>query len=142
MNAVKKKSRIWSVLCVVVLAVLEFGLDLHRASRFTGGAFVLLVALAVLSQVWDIRRAIRADRREQEGLPPEDEDDLGTKVVVGGFSLIDKGFRKLNPDYDPDAERNARRADPEEVRKLDEMKQAGLIDGEEYRRRVRELAER
>jgi len=138
----KNKGRIWSLLLVLVLAILEFGRDMHRASRFTGGAFILLATLAVFSMVWDVRRAARADRREQEGLPPEEQDDVFSTAVVSGLAMIDKGFRKFNPDYDPEAERNARRADPAQLQKLDEMKKAGLIDGEEYERRKKQLAER
>ena len=42
--------------------------------------------------------------------------------------------------YDSDAERNVRNADPDALRKLDEMKAAGLIDEKEYQQRKKELA--
>ena len=60
-------------------------------------------------------------------------------AAVGAMSLLDRGLRKINPDYDPDAERNARKVDPAAIAKLDEMKQAGLIDEKEYQRRKQEL---
>ena len=73
-----------------------------------------------------------------ENVPDEMSDAIGD-AAVGAMSLLDRGLRKINPDYDPDAERNARKADPAAIAKLDEMKQAGLIDEKEYQRRKQEL---
>ena len=133
----EKFKRVGLVLIALLLAFAEFGLDLMRARRTSGLVIVVIVALALLDLFRDMRRISKQSKRED--VPDEMADAIGD-AAVGGLSLLDKGLRKLNPDYDPDAERNARNADPDALRKLDEMKAAGLIDEKEYRQRKKELA--
>ena len=133
----EKFKRVGLVLIALLLAFAEFGLDLMRARRTSGLVIVVIVALALLDLFRDMRRISKQSKRED--VPDEMADAIGD-AAVGGLSLLDKGLRKLNPDYDPDAERNTRNADPDALRKLDEMKAAGLIEEKEYRQRKKELA--
>ena len=133
----EKFKRVGLVWIALLLAFAEFGLDLMRARRTSGLVIVVIVALALLDLFRDMRRISKQSKRED--VPDEMADAIGD-AAVGGLSLLDKGLRKLNPDYDPDAERNTRNADPDALRKLDEMKAAGLIEEKEYRQRKKELA--
>ena len=133
----EKFKRVGLVLIALLLAFAEFGLDLMRAKRTSGAVIVVIIALALLDLFRDMRRISKHSKRED--VPDEMADAIGD-AAVGGLSLLDRGLRKINPDYDPDAERNARNADPDALRKLDEMKAAGLIDEKEYRQRKKELA--
>ena len=128
-----KVKRIGLILFAVILAGIEFGLDMHRAGRHS---IIMFVALACFDLFRDVRKISKQTKGED--LPDEMSDAMGD-AAVGAMSLLDRGLRKINPDYDPDAERNARKADPAAIAKLDEMKQAGLIDEKEYQRRKQEL---
>lgn len=131
-----KVKRIGLILFAVILAGIEFGLDMHRASRHSGLVIVVFVVLACFDLFRDVRKISK--QTKVEDVPDEMSDAMGD-AAVGAMSLLDRGLRKINPDYDPDAERNARKADPAAIAKLDEMKQAGLIDEKEYQRRKQEL---
>ena len=131
-----KVKRIGLILFAVILAGIEFGLDMHRASRHSGLVTVMFVALARFDLFRDVRKISK--QTKVEDVPDEMSDAMGD-AAVGAMSLLDRGLRKINPGYDPDAERNACKADPAAIAKLDEMKQAGLIDEKEYQRRKQEL---
>ena len=131
-----KVKRIGLILFAVILAGIEFGLDMHRACRHSGWVIIMFVALACFDLFRDVRKISK--KAKEEDVPDEMSDAIGD-ATVGALSVLDKGLRKINPGYDPDAERNTRKADPAAVAKLDEMKQAGLIDEKEYQRRKQEL---
>ena len=140
-----KIKRIGLFLLIAVLAVVEFGLDVRRAGGGSKGAFTVMIVLACLGLVRDIRKGAKGMRQEEPEeqehtvLPSEAVADLMMKGTASALGGLDWALRKINPDYDPDAERNARRADPDAARKLDEMKQAGLIDEKEYQQRKKKL---
>ena len=141
-----KIKRIALVVLMIALAVLEFGLDMRRLGGRSGSIFTILILLSIVGLFKDIRRATKPERRDEEEPHPSDPSDMiahatmnATGTALGGLDWL---LHKINPGYDPDAERNARNADPDALRKLDEMKAAGLIDEEEYRDRKEKLAEK
>ena len=57
-------------------------------------------------------------------------------ALVRAFDIVAEREKRVG------AERNARNADPDALRKLDDMKAAGLIDEKEYQARKEKLAEK
>ena len=141
-----KIKRIALVVLMIALAVLEFGLDMRRLGGRSGSIFTILILLSIVGLFKDIRRATKPARRNEEEPHLSDPSDMiahatmnTTGTALGGLDWL---LHKINPGYDPDAERNARNADPDALRKLDDMKAAGLIDEKEYQARKEKLAEK
>ena len=139
-----KIKRIALVVLMIALAVLEFGLDMRRLGGRSGSIFTILILLSIVGLFQDIRRATKPARRDKEEPHPSDPSDMiahatmnTTGTALGGLDWL---LHKINPGYDPDAERNARNADPYALRKLDDMKAAGLIDEKEYQARKEKMA--
>ena len=139
----EKLKSIGLFLLIVAFAVLEFGLDMRRLGGRSGSIFTVLILLSIVGLFQDIRRATKPARRDKEEPHPSDPSDMiahatmnATGTALGGLDWL---LHKINPDYDPDAERNARNADPDALRKLEDMKAAGLIDEKEYQQRKKEL---
>ena len=125
------------VALTIALAVVEFGLKADRYSK-SGTIFTIFILLSMFTLLRKLKRATKPEQKpelQKSDAPAPFTDTTGT--ALGGLDWI---LHKINPDYDPDAERNARNADPDALRKLDEMKEAGLIDEKEYRDRKAKLA--
>ena len=126
------------VALTIALAVVEFGLKADRYSK-SGTIFMVFILLSMFTLLRDLKRATNPEQK------PEQKSDVPTPYTdTAGTALgaLDWMLHKINPGYDPEADRNARNADPDALRKLDEMKAAGLIDEKEYRDRKAKLAEK
>ena len=141
----EKLKRIALVVLMVAFAVLEFGLKAKKYGGRSGSIFTVLILLAIFGLLRDIRRATKTgqeDGEEEQPLDPSKAVTYATMDATGtALGGLDWMLRKINPDYDPDAERNTRKVDSAALARLDEMKSAGLIDEAEYQRRKKELAE-
>ena len=127
------------VALAIALAVVEFGLKAGRYIK-SGYIFTVFILVSIFTLLRDLKRATKPEQQpehEKSDVPTPFTDTAGT--ALGGLDWM---LHKINPGYNPDAERNARNADPDALRKLDEMKAAGLIDEKEYRDRKANLAEK
>ena len=122
------------------LSVTELVAEFGSPRRATGLAAVVFVVLVVID-FWDSITSLKRDQAQEEGETPQTHTPLtdATTTALGGLDWM---LHKINPGYDPDAERNARKADPAAIAKLDEMKKAGLIDEKEYQQRKQQLIEK
>ena len=144
-NSKDKLKRIALVALTIALAVLEFGLKVGKYGGRRGNVFTLLILLSIFGLLRDIKRATKTEKQDEEqysGIPDPVEAATYATMKATGTALggLDWMLHKINPGYDPDAERNIRNVDPAAMQKLDEMKNAGLIDEKEYQQRKQELA--
>ena len=132
--------RIGIILFLVVLSFIELCWDLEIVGLQTRWPLLLFIVLAVVDLFVEIRKAFSGSKEsEQQADALELYCRYMDRATMWFFAVLDKGIHKINPDYDPDAERNARRAVLEERQRIDELWQAGLIDEMEYKRRKNEL---
>ena len=135
--------KVWfPVLALLFLGAFDLILDLDRAKRMSGIAVIAVVGFAIAEFAWDtftsFKQAVEEDEQEVMDSPERNTPITdATTTALGGLDWL---LHKINPDYDPDAERNARNADPDALRKRDDMKAAGLIDEKEYQARKEKMA--
>ena len=105
--------KVWfPVLALLVLGALDLVLDLGRAKRTSGIAVIAVVGLAIAEFAWDTFTSFKQ--------AVEEDKREGTDLPEGNTPITDAAAAAL--------------------RKLDEMKAAGLIDEKEYRDRKAKLA--
>lgn len=110
-----KVKRIGTILLIVVLSFIELCWDMELAGGHTRWPLLLFIVLAVVDLLVEIRKAFGGSKEsEQQADDPELYCRFVEKATMWFFAVLDKGIHKINPDYDPDAERNARRAALEE----------------------------
>lgn len=137
----KLSMRTWIfVLFTLFLLVIELTTELG-GRRATGLAFIVFAGLKIAEFAWETFATVKQERNEQDAEESVAEPFTPvTDATVSALGGLDWMLHKINPDYDPETERNARNIDSAAVTKLDEMKSAGLIDEKEYHKRKNELA--
>ena len=140
MNLSKEKLKKAALVALTIaLAAVEFGLKADRYSK-SGNIFTVFILLSIFTLLRDLKRAAKSEQQPEQ--QKSDAPTPFTDTSVSALGGLDWMLHKINPGYDPDAERNARNTDPDAIRKLDDMKAAGLIDEKEYRDRKAKLGEK